>query len=81
MRGLLVGGPFDGTEVDIEEHEMKGPVTRLMPLSHPTDLYVGERLTFRGKAKVERDGRVRLIHGGRLPESGGPITHRVNGAD
>jgi hypothetical protein len=74
MSGLLVGGPSDRTEVDIAEHEMNGPATRLVPVSHPTDQYVSERLTFRGKASAERDERVRLVHGGSLPESGDPVS-------
>jgi hypothetical protein len=78
MRGVLVGGPYDGTELDIDERELGTVITRLMPESKPTDLYASERLTFRGKSRVGRDGRVRLVHGGPLPEDDGMVTFQVD---
>ncbi len=78
MRAVLVGGPYDGIELDIDEREVKTVIKRLMPPENPTDLYVSERLTFRGKSRIERDGRVRLAHGGALPEDAGPVTYRVD---
>ena len=81
MRALLVGGPYDGREVEAGELEAKTVIQRLMPPEMPTDLYVSESLTFRGKSRIERDGRVRLAHCGSLPEDAGPVHYRVDPRD